>query len=70
MKRTIVQEGRKNGEGGTPSGAVMPATQVAGGDPLDTPQTIEEERKRSVSDLEGGLNESEDGSKDVKDEKR
>lgn len=70
MKRTIVQEGRKNGEGGTPSGAVTPATQVAGRDPLDTPQTIEEERKRPVSDIEKGLNESEDGSEDVKDERR
>ena len=69
MKRTIVKEGRGNNEGGTPSGAVTSTTQAASNDPEDTPQTIEETRKRSVSDLEKGLNESEYESADVKDEK-
>ena len=69
MKRTVVKEGRKNSEAGTPPDAVTPTTQVAGSDPSDTPQTIEEERKRSANDLEKGLNGSEDGSADVKDEK-
>jgi len=65
MKRTIVKEGRRASDGGTPSGAATPDTQKAG----SGPQTIEEERRGSTSDVEKGLNESEDGTVDVRDEK-
>jgi hypothetical protein len=68
MKRTIVKEGRKNSESEASSGTVTPVTQVASSGPPDTPQTIEEKRRSSVSDLEKGLNGSEDGNADVKDE--
>ena len=68
MKRTIVKEGKKNSDGETPSDAVTPTTPAAGVEPSDTPETIEEERKRSVSDLEKGSNGSEDGTVGVKDE--
>ena len=65
MKRTIVKEGRRASDGGTPSGDATPVAQKAGSEP----QTIGEERRGSTSDLEKGLNESEDGTVDVKDEK-
>ena len=68
MKRTIVNAGGKNNDGRTPSDTVTPTTPTADVEPSDTPETIEEERKRSVSDLEKGLNGSEDGTVDVKDE--
>jgi len=58
MKRTIVQEGKGNS-------AVTPTTPVA----ADAPQAIDEKQKRSASDLEKGLNGSEDGTADVKGEK-
>ena len=63
MKRTIVQEGKRNSEGGTPPGAVTPATQEASSEP----QTIEENR-RSVDDLEKGLSDDDDAGLDTKDE--
>ena len=69
MKRTIVKEGRENSDSETPSGAVTPTITEADGERSDTPQAIDEKRKRSVSDLEKGLNGNEDGTVDVKDEK-
>lgn len=68
MKRTIVKEGRGTSDGETPSGAVTPVTQEADSKRSDNPQTVEEERRRSASDLEKGLNESEDETVDIKEE--
>lgn len=67
MKRTIVQEGRKPANGETPSGVDTPTTPEAGNEPSGNPKIVEENRKRSASDLEKGLNGSEDEA-DVKDE--
>ena len=61
MKRTIVQEGKRNRDGGTPPDAVTPTTPAGSGEHSDTPQSMNEKRERSVSHLEKGLNESEDG---------
>lgn len=68
MKRIIVQEGKGNSDSGTPPGTVTPTSPVDGGEHSDTPQAIDEKR-RSVSDLEKGLNGSEDGTVDIKGEK-
>ena len=68
MKRTIVKEGRRTSDGGTPSGAITPVSEEADSKVSENPQTVEEERRRSASDIEKGLNESEDGTMDVKDE--
>ena len=66
MKRTIVQEGRKTGEGETPSGVATPITQVASTQASEQPV----EEKRRIQDPERGLDESEGGTQvDVKDEK-
>lgn len=69
IKRIIVKEGRRISDGGTPSGTATPVTQEASSGSPEKPQTIEEERRGSASDLEKGLNESEDGTKDGKDER-
>ena len=66
MKRTIVQEGKKTTDGETPSGAITPTTQEGDGEP---PQTVEEERRMTLSDIEKGSNESEDRTVDVRHEK-
>jgi hypothetical protein len=67
MKRTIVQEGRRTGDGETPSGAATPVTQEASGQPSENPQTIEGERR--ISDPEKGFHESKCGILGVKDRK-
>ena len=67
MKRTIVQEGRRTGDGETPSCAAMPVTQEASGHPSENPQTVEE--KRRISDPEKGFYESKRGIVDGKDGK-
>jgi len=63
MKRTIVKEGKRNSDGGISPDAATPTTQVAS----DESKTIEEKR-RSASDLEKGLDDGDDASVDVKDE--
>ena len=69
MKRTIVQEGKRNSGDGTPPDTATPTTPVGSGERSDAPQGIDEKRERSVSDLEKGLNGSEDETVDVKGEK-
>lgn len=66
MKRTIVQEGRKTSDGETPSGAVSLVTQEASSEPSGGQETVEEKRRTPVSDVEKGLNKSEEGTLDVK----
>ena len=69
MKRTIIQEGRKNSGVGTPASAVTLVTQAVSNDPPGTPQTVEEKRESSASDLEKGLSGSDDGNADERGEK-
>jgi len=70
MKRTIVKEGRKNSDAGTPASAVTLVTPAASNDPPGTPQIVEENREISASDLEKGLSGSDEGSADVKDDEK
>lgn len=65
----VVQGGREPGDTDTPSGDVTPVTQEASHEPSGKLQTIGEERRRSVSDLEKGLGGSEEGTLDAKGEK-
>ena len=69
MKRTIVQDGKKTEDGETPSGAITPATQEVDNELSEKPQTVQEERRTTASDLEKGSRESEDGIVDIKHEK-
>jgi len=66
IKRIIVKEGEKTGDGRTPPGAIPSETRGADIEPSQDP---EEKLETSVGDLEKGLNGSEDGTVDVKDEK-
>ena len=66
MQRINVKEGRRVSDSGTSSDTATPIAQEVGS---EEPQIVEEKRGRSASDLEKGLNESEDGSVDVKGEK-
>ena len=69
MKRTTVQDGKKTEDGETPSGAITPSTQEVDNELSEKPQTVEEERRTTASDLEKGSRESEDGTLDTKHEK-
>lgn len=70
IKRTVVKEGRKNSDIGTPASAVTLVTPAVSSDPPSTPQTAEENREISASDLERGLSGGDDGSVDVKDDEK
>ena len=70
IKRTVVKEGRKNSDIGTPASAVTLVTPAVSSDPPGTPQTVEENREISASDLERGLSGGDDGSVDVKDDEK
>ena len=69
MKRIIVQEGKRTEDGETPSGAITPATREVDNELSEKPQTVEEERRTTASDLEKGSHGDEDRTVDVKHEK-
>lgn len=68
MKRVIVKGGTQGTAADTPSGEATP-TQEAGEGHLDNPQTVEENLKRSSTDLEKGFNHVGDDVNDVENEK-
>lgn len=68
MKRVIVKGGKQGTAADAPSGEATP-THKAGEGHLENPQTVEENLKRSSTDLEKGLSHGGDDVNDVENEK-